>query len=222
MSTIVIADTGCIPDWVGDLDSFRRWARSDEFPESGTFSYLDGEIWVDVSMEQLFTHNQVKAAITGPLVVLVQQLRCGRFVPDRMLFSNVATNLSTEPDGLYFDWSTVQSGQLKFVEGADGGFVELEGTPDMVLEVVSRTSVQKDTVVLRDKYWQAGIPEYWLVDARGPNLSFEILQYTSEGYITAPTTTDGNFSKVFNRSFRMSKRMDPLGNPEFIVEHSAS
>src|SRR5205807_8068350 len=102
MSTIVIADTGSIPNGIVDLESFRRWARSDDFPETGTFSYLDGEIWVDSNMEQLFTHNQVKAAITGPLVVLTQQLHCGRFVPDRMLYTNIQANLSTEPDGLYF------------------------------------------------------------------------------------------------------------------------
>lgn len=222
MRTIVIEETGVIPDGIADLESFRRWARSDDFPETGTFSYVDGDIWADVSMEQLFTHNQVKAAFTGVLVVLVQHLRTGRFVPDRMLFTNVAVNLSTEPDGLYFNWSTVQSGKLNLIEGADGGFVELEGIPDMVLEVVSRTSVRKDEVVLRDKYWQAGIPEYWLVDARGPNPSFEILQHTSEGYVAVTDTGSGMLSTVFNRSFRMLKRMDPLGNPEFIVEHSAS
>jgi hypothetical protein len=27
---------------------------------------------------------------------------------------------------------------------------------------VSPSSVQKDTVVLRELYWKAGIPEYWL------------------------------------------------------------
>src|SRR5256885_8764701 len=46
------------------------------------------------------------------------------------------------------------------------GYLELEGTPDMVLEVVSESSVQKDTKRLRQLYWQAGIREYWLVDAR--------------------------------------------------------
>src|SRR5579862_5429772 len=103
MRTIVIEETGVIPDGIVDLESFRQWARSDDFPERGIFSYIDGEIWADVNMEPLFTHNQVKAAFTGPLVVLVQQLKCGRFVPDRMLFTNVAANVSTEPDGLYFD-----------------------------------------------------------------------------------------------------------------------
>ena len=92
----------------------------------------------------------------------------------------------------------------------------------MVLEIVSRMSLKKDTVVLRESYWQAGIPEYWLVDARGPNPSFEILQHTPDGYVAGTDTGSSAPSKVFNRSFRMTTRIDPLGNPEFIVEHSAA
>jgi len=52
--------------------------------------------------------------------------------------------------------------------------LELEGTPDMVLEVVSASSVVKDTETLLQLYWQAGIPEYWLVDARGEALEFTV------------------------------------------------
>lgn len=58
VSAIVIGDKTRIPSWVKDLESFRRWARSDEYPEHGWFSFLHGVFWVDLSMEQLFTHNQ--------------------------------------------------------------------------------------------------------------------------------------------------------------------
>jgi Uma2 family endonuclease len=221
MSTIVIADKGSIPDWVADLDSFRRWARSDDFPESGGFSFLDGEIWVDVGMEQLFSHNQVNVAFTFAIMGLLQQTRSGRFVADRMLLSHVAAELSTEPDGLYFHWSTVTSGRLKLIEGADEGCVELLGIPDMVLEVVSRSSVRKDTSVLRDLYCRAGIPEYWLVDARGQNPSFEILKHSPDGYHATEPTERGIYSSVFDRSFRLVKQSDPLGHPEFCVEIAA-
>ncbi|HUG89872.1 MAG TPA: hypothetical protein VML55_03500, partial [Planctomycetaceae bacterium] len=54
---VVIEDRVTVPSWVHDLESFRRWAKSDELPERGRFSFLDGEIWVDLSREQLFTHN---------------------------------------------------------------------------------------------------------------------------------------------------------------------
>ena len=38
------------------------------------------------------------------------------------------------------------------------GYLELEGVPDMVLEVVSRSSVRKDTVLMRQAYWRAATP----------------------------------------------------------------
>ena len=44
----------------------------------------------------------------------------------------------------------------------------------MVLEVVSNSSVRQDTQELVEDYFWAGIPEYWLVDARGETPVFEI------------------------------------------------
>jgi Uma2 family endonuclease len=220
MSTVVIADKGTIPDWVRDFDSFRRWARSSEFPESGGISFIDGEIWVDFSMEQLFSHNRVKTAVTYAVMRLLSETRTGDYVGDRMLLSNVSAKLASEPDGLYYHWSTVQSGRLKLVESADEGCTELDGTPDMVMEIVSRTSVRKDTLVLPDSYWEAGIPEYWLIDARGPEPKFDILSHSPAGYVPTEATSAGVFSKVFNRSFRLVQSVDPLGHPEFCVECS--
>jgi Uma2 family endonuclease len=220
MSTVNIADQACIPDWITDLESFRRWARADGYPESGTISWLDGAIWVDFSMEQFFSHNQVKVPFGFAIVSLLQQTRTGRFVADRMLLSHPKADFATEPDGLYYHWSTMQSGRLRLVEGPKQGCVELEGTPDMVLEIVSRTSVRKDTEVLRDLYWRAGIPEYWLVDARGANPSFEILKHSTDGYHATESTERGIHSEVFDKSFRLVKQTDPLGHPEFLLEYS--
>jgi Uma2 family endonuclease len=175
MSTVVLEERIRIPECVVDLQSFRRWACSDEFPDRGRFSHLKGELWVDLIPEQLFTHNQVKVEFTTVVSGLLKHERRGRFFGDRALVTNVDAGLSTEPDGTFVSIESVRQGRVQLVEGVEG-FVELEGTLDMVLEVVSASSVEKDTVVLRELYWQAGIPEYWLVDARGQRLQFEILR----------------------------------------------
>lgn len=39
-----------VPSWVVDHESYRRWAKSDDFPTRGWFSYLDGIFWADLSM----------------------------------------------------------------------------------------------------------------------------------------------------------------------------
>jgi len=38
------------------------------------------------------------------------------------------------------------------------------GTPDLAVEVLSRSTAHRDRTLKRDAYREAGIPEYWLVD----------------------------------------------------------
>jgi Uma2 family endonuclease len=220
-SHVIIEGRACIPGWVDDLESFRRWAYSDEFPERGQFSYLNGEIWVDLSMEELFSHNQVKGAFTFTILGVLEQTPSGRFVLDRMLLSNKATNLSTEPDGLFFFWETLKSGRLRLIEGAAKGYMELGGSPDMILEIISRSSVRKDTEKLRELYWRAGITEYWLVDARGSSPRFDILRHTKDGYVATEPEDGWLFSTVFGHAFQLTQQTDPLGHPLYKVQARA-
>src|SRR5882724_1368726 len=87
-----------IPAWVSDLQSFRRWALSDEFPTLGWYSHLNGDLWVDANMERL-AHNRVKTAIASSLDTLSKSASSGMLLSDRMLLTNVEAQLSTEPDG---------------------------------------------------------------------------------------------------------------------------
>jgi Uma2 family endonuclease len=216
---IVIEDKVRIPIGINTLDSYRKWARSSEFPEQGRFAYLNGEIQVDLSMEQPFTHNRLKTKITTALDMLVDELGIGEVFSDGMLLSNPAANLSTVPDAMFVSFDTMRSSKIRFIEGAVSGFKELEGTPDMVLEVVSATSEVKDTETLRELYWKAGIPEYWLVDGRGDDLSFTLLHFTARGYVTTRQQAGGWLrSAVFGRSFRITQNSGPLGNPQYLVE----
>lgn len=219
MNTIVIdSQTVCIPSWIVDLDSFRRWMRSDEFPESGRICYLEGEVWVDMSKEQIFTHNQVKGEFNVVVGGLVKREQRGRYFPDGVLISNTDADLVSQPDGVFVSAASLRSGKVRLIQGAEGGYVELDGTPDMTLEVVSTSSVSKDTSVLRDLYWRAGIDEYWLVDARGEELKFDIFQKSAEGYVATDQQSGWLKSSVFDKSFRLLGAEDPLGHPEFTLE----
>lgn len=217
MSTVVIADQVRIPSWVNDLESFRRWSQSRHYPERGWVSFLNGEIWVDMSMEQLFTHNQVKTEFTVVLGSLMKGEELGYYFSDRVLLSNEDANLATEPDGTFCSFVAIEDKHVFLVEGKEEGYVEIEGTPDMVLEVVSRHSVRKDTKILRNLYWRAGIPEYWLVDARKTALQFDILRWTESGYSAARRRQGWLKSKVFGRSFLLETKPDRLGHPQFFL-----
>src|SRR5436305_15225578 len=74
-----------IPAGIGDLESFREWARSEENEESDQrvrLAWLAGTLWVDLTMEQLYTHNQVKAEVGRVLGNLTVESRQGRYIPD--------------------------------------------------------------------------------------------------------------------------------------------
>jgi Uma2 family endonuclease len=218
MSTIVFEDKVRIPAGLTDLESFRRWARSDGRPEQGRYAFLNGELWVDLSMEQLFTHNRVKSQFTIVVGGLTESAQRGYFFTDGVLLSNVEADLSTIPDGVYVSYATLESGRVRLIEGATQGYVEIEGSPDMVLEIVSPTTERKDTVILHELYARAKVAEYWLVDARGGGLTFNIFRLGPRGF-TATRRQAGGWlkSNVFGRAFQLTQETDPLGNPRFVL-----
>src|SRR5262245_28000786 len=79
---VIVQEKVSIPGWIGDLASYRQWAHTDAYPQTGWVSYLNGEIWVDMEMEGLITHNRVKVAYTGTLFAVVQQHPIGDLIAD--------------------------------------------------------------------------------------------------------------------------------------------
>lgn len=206
-----------IPTWVVDLESFRRWADADDYPDDGRAWYLRGEVWIDMSKEQIFTHLAVKREFFYVLTGIVKEEDLGLFLPDGLLLSNIAADISGNPDATFVSTASIRAKRVQLIEGWDGGFVEMEGSPDMVLEVVSDSSVHKDTVVLRQAYWQAGIREYWLVDARKEAVHFNLLRHTARGYVAAPKRNGWLKSAVCGKFFQLTQRINALGHPEYAL-----
>ena len=206
-----------VPNWVTSIDAFRRWVDADDFPEKGRIWWLKGELWIDLSREQIFSHVLVKTEFTAVVASLVQTDESGLFLTDGLFLSNIAADIAGKPDSTYIATATLQSDRVRLIEGAEGGFVELQGSPDMVLEVLSASSVKKDTVVLKQAYWDADIREYWLVDARGEPLQFDIFRHTARGY-AAQRKQDGWIkSPVFGKSFKLTQRIGPAGHPDYTL-----
>jgi Uma2 family endonuclease len=207
-----------VPSWVADLDSFRRWTDADDFPETGRIWFLKGEVWVDISKEQVFSHVLVKTEYAIVLGSLAKAENLGLFLGDGALLTNEAADISGKPDGMFLANESLQAGRVRLVEGMEEGYLEVAGSPDMVLEVISRTSVNKDKVVLRQAYWEAGVREYWLVDARQEPLAFDILKHTARGYTATRKTQGWLRSNVFGKAFRLVARPTPLGHPGYALE----
>jgi Uma2 family endonuclease len=207
------------PEWVVDYDSFRRWLHSEEFPEEGLVCMINGTLWADLSMERFFDHGQVKAEVCRVLGNLMKETRFGRFAPDGTRYSHPETQLSTEPDGLVIATEKFADRRVELVAGAKGKDTELIGTPDLVIEIVSPSSEDKDTEWLMSAYHNAGIPEYWLIDAREEDdIRFDIYKHGKKGYSAGRKHGGWVKSAVLGKSFRLTQSEDELGNPEFTLE----
>jgi hypothetical protein len=116
-----------VPDWVLDLESFRRWSDADDFPESDRVEWLRGGVRIDMSREQLFSHVQVKhrfAMVVGNLVEVEQR---GYFFPDGARLSNEDADLSVKPDGLFVSTKSIEAKSVRLLEGMEEGWLEVEG-----------------------------------------------------------------------------------------------
>lgn len=218
MATVVFDEgTVQIPAWVVDLVSFRRWVQSDECPEKARIFYIKGEVWVDMSKEQAFTHNQVKGEITIALGGLVKRQQLGLFFTDGMRFTNEEVDISAVPDGMFVSNRSFRSGRAQLVEGREEGFTELAGVPDLVVEVVSTSSEDKDTEWMFKNYWEAGIPEYWLIDARQEPLRFDLFRHGNKGFATSRRQAGWVKSTILGRSFRLTQSVNVLGQPQYTL-----
>lgn len=112
---------------------------------------------------------------------------------------------------MFASWQTIESGKLVAPAEKQGLHTALVGTPDWVCEIVSDSSVEKDTRVLREAYHAAGVPEYWLIDARGDEIDFQVLAHGPDGY--SPVSPEGGWhrSAVFDLQFELTRHRDRVG-----------
>ena len=190
-SVLIFEERVEIPLNVGTLTEFRRWATSDKFPETGRIDFISGRIEVDMSPEDLFCHGTLKGEIYAVLQRRSKRYDLGHIVTDSTRVSCPTAELSAEPDVAFISYASLDAGRVRLVPktGRTDRYIEIEGPPDLVIEVVSDSSVHKDTERLPKAYSRAGVPEYWLADARGEELIFRIYANGPGGY--QPVETDG-------------------------------
>src|SRR5205085_9433839 len=174
---------------------------------------------IDMSPERLGSHHAVRHEISRVITNLVFEADLGRFYLDGVRIVNVPAEVSNEPDGMFALWETFETGRIRDIPTADeDDWIELEGTPDWILEIVSPSSVTKDTVKLRERYARARIPEFWLVDVRREKLDFVILHLTGDAYQPAPNRAGWQKSRIFGKQFRLVRLTDRGGRPTFRLE----
>src|SRR5438552_14898108 len=96
-----------IPRDAGTLAGFRKWVLSDEFPEKQPVMFRNGEIYLYMPKEDVFTHAAVKTAVAGTIFILNQELDLGDFYVNGVLVTNVEADISNNPDMVGLLWDSL-------------------------------------------------------------------------------------------------------------------
>ena len=139
MATVPVEDQIKIPGNVATLTAFRHWSLSESFPKRGRIDWVGSRIEVDRSPEDLFTHGTLKTAIVASLWPLARRKGYNLFTGETRI-SSIVGNLSTEPDVVAVSDAAIDTDRVKLTPKAGGEadrFVELEGGPELVVEIVS-------------------------------------------------------------------------------------
>jgi Uma2 family endonuclease len=208
-----------VPFWVTDLDSFRTWVHSGELPEKLKVHFINGHVRMDI-MGEAFSHNRVKLAVTFTLETLTRAEKSGLVFVDGMLLTNDAAELGCEPDAMFVSADSLACGRVTFTQGETTGALatEVVGSPDMVMESVSPSSVVKDTEWLMSRYHEAGVSEYWLIDARREGEpEFTIYRRAAKEFVAVRKSRGWLKSAVFGKSFRLV-RTEQFGMTDYVLE----
>jgi Uma2 family endonuclease len=122
------------------------------FPDDGKrHELIDGEHFVTPSPNR--RHQAVLRRLTVLLEPLIREHGLGEvfFAPFDVVFTRHDV---VEPDLLF-----VSSARSAILTDAN-----VQGAPDVVVEVLSPTSRRQDEILKRDLYERGGVAEYWIVD----------------------------------------------------------
>ena len=122
------------------------------FPDDGLrHEILDGEHYVSPAPN--IRHQDVVMNLYRALYAFIRPSRLGR------LFCVAVDVLLAKHDIVVPDLIFVRAERAAMFTPAN-----LQGSPDLAVEVLSPSGRKRDEVIKRDRYEKTGVAEYWLVD----------------------------------------------------------
>lgn len=208
-AAVRLEDELVIPADAFEAPGFERWLRSAEFPATGRIDFLDGTIEVDMSPEKLQSHGTPKTTLVRFISNIVEAGELGQVFVDRTRLVSLDGVLSCEPDIVFVSMEALKSGRATY-RGASPraaeDFLEVVGAATLVVEIVSNSSVNKDTRRLPPLYAATGVEELWTVDARGAAVQLSVQHLEGGTYRVARADEDGYLSsRVLARRLRMRR-----------------
>lgn len=145
--------------------------------ETRITEWVDGEMIT--YMPPLLRHQEISVFLLNLLSAFVTAMKSGKIVAAPFEVKLWPDGPSREPDLLFVSNDNLERlGEKRF----DGG-------PDLIVEIISTSSVREDKVRKFDEYEQAGVAEYWIID---PRRRFETAEFfvLDESGIYQPVEVD--------------------------------
>ena len=162
---LFMSDSLLEADPLDRLDLERKWvtcvSRRDltyndykSWPEDIHAEIIDGQVYLMAAPNHRHAHIQM--VISGQLDNYFMDKTC------LVITAKFGVRLDYQESGL--DTTTVEPDILIVCDRAKVlNKPECQGTPDFILEIVSKGELKKDLEIKRDRYERAGVKEYWVI-----------------------------------------------------------
>jgi Uma2 family endonuclease len=156
-----------------------------QLPEDKRYEILDGDLFMVPAPG--IKHQSVSLNLSMALFQHIKDNRLGRLLeaPCDVILSNEDI---VQPDILF-----IRSDHSGIV-----GELNIQGAPDLVIEILSPGTREKDLEIKRKIYARFGVQEYWIVDPAAETV--EVLIRSAIGFATAG---------IFGKSDRLSSPLMP-------------
>jgi Uma2 family endonuclease len=132
-----------------------EWTYDDylRLPNDGRrYEIIEGVLYVSPAPKYL--HQRIVQVLLRRLGDLAEEKGSGEVIPAPFEIYLSGRNRPIQPDLVY-----IRAEHLPPSDAA--GF---EGVPDLVVEILSPSSIRRDRFIKFAAYEKAGVPEYWIVD----------------------------------------------------------
>lgn len=145
----------------------------EQIDESAHAEWVDGEVTVFMPPER--THQRIVKFLVLLLDDFIEEFELGEMLPAPFEMKLRAGRSYREPDLLF-----VRTEHLERMDEK-----RLVGPADLAIEIVSEESIERDRREKRQEYEAAGIPEYWVIDPLGEEISVTMLALNAGGVYEA-------------------------------------
>jgi len=156
----------------------------------------------------LLEHQNLVSFLHTILRLYAQLLQLGQIIPAPFTVQLWSAGPAREPDLLFLSQDNQNGLSAK----------QFSGAPDLVVEVVSPSSVTEDRVRKFSEYETAGVREYWLIDPRPRQQQVDFYGLDASGvYQPLPIAENGRFHSPTLPGFWLNVDwlwQDPLPNTQ--------